>query len=61
MWQCLNQSDIYELEAKAPIESDAKLRPNCGDPLLSIKFDLWLTAARRCVPLAEAVIYAETW
>lgn len=62
MWRCFAQSDIYELEAKAVMESDAAPRSICGDPLLSIKFDLWLTAARHCcVPLAEAVIYAETW
>lgn len=61
MWRCFNQSDIYELEAKAAMESNAKPRSICGDPLLSIKFDLWLTAVRHCVARAEAVIYAETW
>lgn len=61
MWRCFNQSDIYDLETKAAMETGAKPRSICGDPLLSIKSDLWRTAARHGVPLAEAVIYAETW
>lgn len=61
MWRCFNQPDIYELQARAARESDDKPRSIWGDLLLSIKFDLWLTAARHCVPLSEAVIYAETW
>lgn len=47
---CLDQPDIYELEAKAAREAPAQPWSIWEDLLLSIKFDLQLTTARDSVP-----------